>query len=111
MLVGGTGIEPATSSVSGTKSVLNTPPLSTKQSLDVPRYPPKFVAVVKQLVKHPNLRTPVDAHGNSHPRALPWALGSPWTSGGLHVTLETWLNTMRLLFVSAWPPTGRDCGA
>lgn len=22
-----------------------------------------------------------------------------------------WLNTMRLLFVSAWPPTERDCGA
>lgn len=45
--------------------MLSTPPLSTKQSLDVPPYPPIFVAVVTQLINHLAARTPADVHGHS----------------------------------------------
>jgi hypothetical protein len=51
---------------SGINAVLNTPPLSTKPSVDILRYRPESVPVVTQLVKQPN---------------LPHLGGRPWTDG------------------------------
>jgi hypothetical protein len=65
MLVGDTGIEPVTSSVSGINAVLSPRPLSTKTIRGRPLMSPISVAVVTQLVNHRATRTSADVHGRS----------------------------------------------
>ena len=58
-------------SVSGITTVLSTPPLLTKPSVDILRYPPESVPVVTQLVQQSNFRTSVDDYGTNGSRCPP----------------------------------------
>src|ERR1019366_418002 len=75
VLVGDTGIEPVTSSVSGINTVLNTPPLSTKTVRGRPLMSPHIRGrchAISQSPRHPHIsERPRTVHTPSPEEALP----------------------------------------